>query len=508
MQQGNGAKHIGKAMERREALPQVSKASIYRARTKILEEDCKNYSRDFQKIAAWCDAWNDSNNGYASMDVDENGHFSSVTVYSSAAFCRMVNGQRIFGVDGAHFKHTIYKGVLLAVEGRDANGKNVLAAFKICDLENQENYASFFADLNSGNIDVEDGLTLEAWLNSDNTGMINDRQKGLQAAGDSEFPHTAKRICGKHHCDNARKPTNAGPRGWSNQDFWNLQKQITEASYKEQLEKLKAKSAQAAEYFDGTDHDLWTHSKLVESGVKMYGWSTSNFVESEDSRLLPARHEAPYGALVKIGVTMAAETALARESAAKMVDAKKLLTPYAEKHYIMQTRLSRSCTVQRLDEKIALVKTCIGQNIHERTVDFSKKECTCSEWQQTGMPCRHAIAFAPQVFRDLASNPARWVNFAFDKCYLVEEYAKATAGIIIPPNPEALGLDKITKAPTAIKAAGRPRKKRIRSVADHNGMTASGAPLRVYRCKRCGQAGHNTLTCTQAPMVVDLTTSP
>ena len=69
--------------------------------------------------------------------------------------------------------------------------------------------------------------------------------------------------------------------------------------------------------------------------------------------------------------------------------------------------------MQRLDDKIGLVKTCVGQTVHERTVDFTKKTCTCTEWQQNGAPCRHAIAFAPKVFGSLANNPEEWVKFAF-----------------------------------------------------------------------------------------------
>ena len=106
---------------------------------------------------------------------------------------------------------------------------------------------------------------------------------------------------------------------------------------------------------------------------------------------------------------MATEAQAAREVASALKDSGDLLTPSAKGSLTKQTLLARTCTVQRVSDTFALVKQTVGLNTVERTVDFTKKECTCGEWQQSGRPCRHAIAFAPLYFtnRTMASEPEK-----------------------------------------------------------------------------------------------------
>ena len=163
---GSSAKQVQSQLTVREGVD-VRPWTIYRAKRSIQEEDEKNYVRDFQKIAAWCTAWEEAGNGIAKMEVDDENRFVSVTVLCFAAARRCKLGQDVFGVDGAHFKHSIYQGQLLALEGRDGDGKSVLIAFRICPKEDTENYEAFFHHLKSADVDAE---SFNLWINSSKVG--------------------------------------------------------------------------------------------------------------------------------------------------------------------------------------------------------------------------------------------------------------------------------------------------------------------------------------------------
>lgn len=235
----------------------------------------------------------------------------------------------------------------------------------------------------------------------------------------------------------------------------------------------------------------------------MYGYSTSQFVESENARLGPVRHEAPLHAIHKTALLMCQEANKARETAFILKADKNLLTPFAEDMFQKQMQHASACTVQRVDENLALVKSTEGTQTFERTVDFENKTCTCSEWQQTGRPCRHAIAFARVYYgrREFENNPKQFISFAWDPCYLAENYIKAVENVkVLPPNLEDLVCDGFTKPPKFVRAAGRPRRKRIRCAADYNGISrATGRPAKKMKCSRCGKEGHYVSTCTAAP---------
>eukprot|EP00951_Prasinocladus_malaysianus_P002658 scaffold18738_cov25-Prasinocladus_malaysianus.AAC.1 len=338
--------------------------------------------------------------------------------------------------------------------------------------------------------------------------MVNDRQKGLIAAGDLELPNTAKGMCCKHLVDNARQPRNAGAQGWTTSDFWALQEASTAAAFQQKLELLRAKNPNAAKYFDGIPHEHWTKYKTLELSIKTYGLRCSNHVESENARLVPARNAAPLGSLNHMAIQMASEANAARVRANKMIADRHFLVDYARAQLKLEENLARTCTVQQLSACTGLVKQCNGRNTVDRTVDFSTLSCTCGDWQATGRPCRHAIAFAPLYFGPTFKTiPITWYKMGWDDIYHSENYHLCVKdGAVHVPNMEALMPDGTTEAPQWIQASGRPTKIRKRSAADANGLSKrTGRPLKVHKCSRCNQPGHHFSTCNLPPMIIDLT---
>jgi len=176
---------------------------------------------------------------------------------------------------------------------------------------------------------------------------MSDPQKGLVLAGDACLPNNNKAKCCKHLKDNARNPKNAGP-GWDGALFHKCQQALTPTTFKEAMATFDAACPRAAQYFNNISHSLWARYKQHEEGMKMYGWCNSNFVESENSRLLNARAYSPLGCCNMIALEFAKEANEARLAGEAMRASPCLLTPFAEKRRMEAATLSRTCSVKQV----------------------------------------------------------------------------------------------------------------------------------------------------------------
>ena len=125
-------------------------------------------------------------------------------------------------------------------------------------------------------------------------------------------------------------------------------------------------------------------------------------------------------------------------------------------------------------------------------------ECECLQWQQTKIPCLHAIAAARDA--GLLANMRAWYDHAVERCYHTAHYKAALlAATVELPSLRMLESDGKTLPPAWVIQAGRPRTRRIRSVGEQGGSAAPPRKRRRIVCARCGQDGHNVRTCNNAP---------
>ncbi|KAF9588345.1 hypothetical protein IFM89_008775 [Coptis chinensis] len=117
-------------------------------------------------------------------------------------------------------------------------------------------------------------------------------------------------------------------------------------------------------------------------------------------------------------------------------------------------------------------------------VDLGKFECSCIEWQMSGIPCAHAVAvirkkrvekwsspyFSVEAFREL-------MQTIFIHLENIEDWEEID-------DPEELVLP-----PEVASKVGRPRKQRIRGDDE--------PPKTRRKCTKCGELGHNSITCDQ-----------
>eukprot|EP00951_Prasinocladus_malaysianus_P002659 scaffold18738_cov25-Prasinocladus_malaysianus.AAC.2 len=159
---GVQAKDVQRQLTTRDGV-QPPTHTLYRVKNHILHDDDRNYAADFQRIAPWCEAWEANGNGKTLLLLDKD-KFQAVAVCCKAPAKRAMGGMHTFAVDGAHFKHRLYRGTLLVVECVDGDNKNILVAFMICPCENHYFYSQLFKFLKECTVD---GKCFGDWIESD-----------------------------------------------------------------------------------------------------------------------------------------------------------------------------------------------------------------------------------------------------------------------------------------------------------------------------------------------------
>ena len=148
--------------------------------------------------------------------------------------------------------------------------------------------------------------------------------------------------------------------------------------------------------------------------------------------------------------------------------------------------------IVRSDDDIAEV-TLIDRwnNTRRHSVDLKNQKCSCREWQITGKPCRHALAW-------ILSNRGVNIGDYVHEYYSVARFRAAYEGRVeaLPDRSQWPDVDLGFKVypPLLGRSARRPRKVRIRGCLEKN------ATKKKVKCSRCKEFGHFAKTC-QMPVV-------
>ena len=103
----------------------------------------------------------------------------------------------MWATDGAFCKPASgFPGQLLNLTGLDAQGSPVTVGYALVLRENTEAYKWFFD--RAASIELEDGRKFEDVLNSTDSVMFSDRQKGLRSAVQLAFPACHHLLCCHH----------------------------------------------------------------------------------------------------------------------------------------------------------------------------------------------------------------------------------------------------------------------------------------------------------------------
>ena len=149
---------------------------LNRAKAKYMEEDGTTYVKNYNKIPAFCSAFQTQNEGsIAEYEVEESTkRFKTLTVVLKLPVWILESGGiPSAAIDGAHSKHNLYKGVYIALTGRESwLGKNLVIGIMAAPVENTVNYVSF-ANLVTQCMGSTSNILSESYM------LWSDRDKGV-----------------------------------------------------------------------------------------------------------------------------------------------------------------------------------------------------------------------------------------------------------------------------------------------------------------------------------------
>lgn len=288
--------------------------------------------------------------------------------------------------------------------------------------------------------------------------------------------------------------------GWSDCDIWRLQSSHDLLTYTKRLDQLRQKCPSAAEYLENGvlkdihgNQDLTCFIRFAYNNLtpprRTYGMRSNNLSEQGNGvpEIKTARDQSPFDALVS--TVEYCETVLKKRQS----DCEKMAvacrnntsettqyTPFAERQLDNQTNLVSKCVIKRCNTHASVLTAVVympdSTDQTEYTVSIPEKSCTCGDWQEYELPCRHGLKF----FHDKLSDEAvmgtgrawTWERFsqhAIAEGYLKQNYIDAYQNLQIKiPNMGSYLPDPDLKP--ALKCRenkkGRKQTKRIATAGD------------------------------------------
>lgn len=266
--------------------------------------------------------------------------------------------------------------------------------------------------------------------------------------------------------------------------MWAANAATTEDLFEAELKKLEGFNKNAAVYLRAVPAVKWALYPHFKTRP-LYGWRTTNFVESEQAKSLKLKPRLmlPFE-FFKCYATILMGDVYARSQQVQLwVKTGRAVTPRAEAKFQSQLKESEEYTAVGSDDHVAYVSR-VTQPLKQRRVDTTSMACSCETWLQLKIPCRHIIA----ALNSRQKLPE--ISALAGKCYHVATY-QTTVGSMEIPEDHSLVNDPSVLPAKFIRQAGRPKKRRIRSRGEGGERVR-----RPYKCGKCGRTdGHNRVTC-------------
>ncbi|RHY67294.1 hypothetical protein DYB38_007051 [Aphanomyces astaci] len=235
--------------------------------------------------------------------------------------------------------------------------------------------------------------------------------------------------------------------------IWESQGALQEIQYTAGLADLAvACGEQVQAYVANIDPVKWVIYPNIKTAM-LYGWSTTNCVESEHNTSLMnnIRYSLPFPFVSAFVDFMRHDFKKKSDRAKKWIAEDRKVTPGALKAYDQQLQLAGQYATEPVSDDIFHVYSTTRLPKFKRRVVVSNRECSCAFMDQNGIPCRHFIASM------LAAGTAARIFDSFDDVYLVSVYASVFDGaFVLPPIEEELYEYKFASSKRTTKLP-RPR---------------------------------------------------
>jgi hypothetical protein len=386
-----------------------------------------------------------------------------------------VAGCRPFiGVDASSLNGK-YTGQLASATGVDGHNWLYHIAYAVFDSEDKDNWTWFMKHLRRA-VGCPQGLVI-----------CSDACKGLETAVGSVFPEAEYRECMRHLYANFMKHFTGDV---FTTHLYPAARSYTEGLFKWHMKKIHDFAPEAIQWLHENHNRIWYRCGFSEESKCDY--LTNNVSESFNNQVKHMKGQLIHELVDGLRELIMEKRFLRRRVGREMTTE---ILPNVIKELNLISNNLRVVKVAVSDDDFAEVTLLDDWNNAKRhTVDLVKQNCSCRQWQVSGKPCRHALAW-------ILSNRGLQIKDFVHEYYSVDRFRAAYAGIV-PPMPDRtdwpqVELEYKLLPPKQKRAAGRPRVVRIRGSAEER------ANKRKVKCRRCKGFGHFSKTCKLAEPTED-----
>ncbi|KAL0340438.1 UNVERIFIED_CONTAM: hypothetical protein Sradi_4560600 [Sesamum radiatum] len=263
----------------------------------------------------------------------------------------------------------------------DGNQQVLPLTFAIVDEETYPSWKWFLQQLSRYVIRGRGGMCL---ISDRHGGLI----KAVREGSDFVSPHGVHQYCLRHVCSNF----NSIIKNVVLKDLcWQAGSEYQLRKFNCIMEEIKKQDVKAFAYLDQINKEKWTAS---HDGGWRCGILTTNMSECINGVLKGARR-LPVSALVEITLERTVHSFRVRAiKGQKMLQNNQLWTDFACKMFISWQQKAVEHTVMKYSHAkqsasvITRRQNRHGMNTH--VVKIANRECSCSKWNQFGIPCSHA----------------------------------------------------------------------------------------------------------------------
>ena len=318
--------------------------------------------------------------------------------------------------------------------------------------------------------------------------IISDRHIGIKHVMKQELwcanPH---RYCLHHVLSNYNTKFKNGPlKNLLDKAGRELQKR----KFQRWIDKVELRNPESKKWIDKIPKEKWT---LSYDGGHRHGVMTTNYAESVNAMSKSIRSMPVTIMIHQIFLKLVDMFDQHRTEYTKLLNDGFLWTPTCVE--ILKHRIDKANghVVQRYDQDNMIFQITTAFNHarrkggHKQVVDMKKNICTCGKFQQSKIPCSHAIAGCLTYSIDYREFIAPF--------HSVSENLKCWSTTFVPlghPDywPKSSALPFVPNQDWKRKK-GRPKSSRIRNEMDQR---TSQATTKNF-CRKCGLPGHNSRTC-------------
>jgi hypothetical protein len=479
------------------SLPMLpSKSAMYRAKLSVKHDADGLYTENWAKLEPYLEQLAHLNPSMrVVLEKDDDNRFLRYFIGFGTSIEILTNfGLGLQAIDACHTRHHIFNGaVILLLVGRTGMNRNLPIAISLSLSETSDAYAFMAKNLmqmTGGNElpvlagpgafgSMDANCSFDNWdgpyarlvnpaPSSLNLGMviIKDGFKGCNTFTklitspptpgvpeneQRKDPHDA--LCVRHLASSARLAHNEEVKKTKNKTFGESQTVTTtfhnnavfkiarassEKKQKQAFNQLAIHYPFVAAYLKSRDPLLWLHYDMgVDKGLSLHGHVTSNIVEGENGCIVNEREMHPLIFTEAYLMRVLGKWTDQRTEIEEIADAGSDLTPYAKKHFVEETNLSRQnsgyicCGNGRSSRYQVWDRQSIDQERHCVDLDPKCPSCSpCNTWNDKRLPCRHMlIAIGKHRLHYLNDPKMRsfFLRTFFHPAYLIENATKMYA---------------------------------------------------------------------------------